>query len=213
MFRVVTRNGRQVLSVPSRNTSAYLRIQNYGPMSDIHVVNQHNALGDQAELQENPEFNLHYSENAHMPFPPRPFMLGREGTPLAALRQKEQGDWNDLSAQEKEDLYRGFYDRTWADQHQGTDSWKGIMGIMMIFVACCMQVDYLLCHDVFGWEPKKASFWYWWSPGWQQMRKNEAAQHILWEYDNMGDQRDVQHWDYVNHEWKRPCMPRIDTSY
>ena len=41
----------------------------------------------------------------------------------------------------------------------------------------------------------------------------KKIQHILWEYDNMGDQRDVQHWDYVNHEWKRPCMPRIDTSY
>ena len=51
-------------------------------------------------------------QNAHMPFPPRPFMLGREGTPLAALRQKEQGDWNDLTAQEKVKLktqaYWGF---------------------------------------------------------------------------------------------------------
>ena len=90
--------------------SSVMRLQNYSPMCDIHEVNQFNALGDQAALQENPEFNLHYSENAHMPFPPRPFMLGREGTPLAALRSKEQGDWNDLSAQEKVKI------RTWGTQ-------------------------------------------------------------------------------------------------
>ena len=39
-----------------------------------------------------------------------------------------------------------------------------------------IKIKQCVKHDVFGWEPKKASFWYWWSPGWQQMRKNEAAQ-------------------------------------
>merc|ERR1712130_683 len=89
----------------------------------------------------------------------------------------------------------------------------GIIGIIMISVALATQIDYMLCYNVFGWNPKEAGFWYWWQPGWQQMRKNEAAEHILWEYDAMGNQRDYQHWDYVNHQWKRPCMPRLDASY
>ena len=45
------------------------------------------------------------------------------------------------------------------------------------------------------------------------MRKNIAAEHIFWEYDNMGDQRDMDNWDYVNHVWKAPNMPRIDAAY
>jgi len=210
MLRVVTKDARRVLSVGSaRTASNYLRIAQYGPMNDVHTVNQ----PDQMALQDNPDFNLGYHESPHEPYPQRPFMLGRPGTALEALRVKEQSDWNDLSGQEKEDLYRSFFERPLLETFQGTDMWKGILGIMMIFYSIGSVVDYNLCHDVFGWSPKQAGFWYWWSPGWQQMRKNKAAEHILWEYDNMGDQRDIEHWDYVNHVWKRPCMPRIDASY
>jgi len=202
-----------VLSVPSRAGGNYIRLMNQGPGNDIHVVNQFNSAGDQLALQQNPDYNLYFEESCHHPFPPRPFMFGKEGTALHGLRAKEQGDWKDLSMQEKEDLYRGYFDRPLLEQYQGTDMWKGIIGIIMISVALATQIDYMLCYNVFGWNPKEAGFWYWWQPGWQQMRKNEAAEHILWEYDAMGNQRDYQHWDYVNHQWKRPCMPRLDASY
>jgi len=199
-----------VLSAGSvRQASSYLRIISNATMNDVHTVN----MVDQLELQKNPDYNIDYSETCHMPFPSRPFMLGRPGTAVEALRNKEQGDWHDLSAQEKEDLYRAYFDRPYLEQFQGTDMWKGILGMVMIGASMVSFICYNMCHDVFGWNPKEAGFWYWWQPGWQQMRKNEAAHHILWEYDNMGDQRDIEHWDYVNHCWKNPGMPRLDASY
>ena len=70
-------------------------------MNDVHTVNQ----PDQMALQDNPDFNLNYHESPHEPFPQRPFMLGRAGTALEALRVKEQSDWNNLSAEEKVRLF------------------------------------------------------------------------------------------------------------
>ena len=67
-------------------------------MNDVHTVDNFNQL----ELQSNPDFNLQYHENIMMPYPNRPFMLGRPGTALAALREKEaSSSWADLSMEEK----------------------------------------------------------------------------------------------------------------
>ena len=51
MLRVLTKNGRQVLSVPSRAGGNYIRLMNQGPGNDITVVNQFNSAGDQLALQ------------------------------------------------------------------------------------------------------------------------------------------------------------------
>lgn len=53
------------------------------------------------DFQDNPEFNLHFFETLHVPFPLRPFQIGRPGSELAAVRAKESGDWKDLSSAEK----------------------------------------------------------------------------------------------------------------
>ena len=53
------------------------------------------------DIQDNPEFNLHFYETLHVPFPLRPFQIGRPGSELAAVRAKESGDWKDLSNAEK----------------------------------------------------------------------------------------------------------------
>jgi len=98
MLRVVSHNGRRVLSVScARSANVGIHVQQYVPMNDVHVVNQ----PDHMVYQDNPDYNLHYFESPHDSFPIRPFMLGRKGTPLAALREKEQGSWHDLTFSEK----------------------------------------------------------------------------------------------------------------
>jgi len=213
MLRVLSRNGRRVLSVSSRRGNggdAYLGAAQYGDSQiDAHTVNQ----ADIAALQENPDYNINYHDNPRDAFPVRPFMLGRPGTALEALRAKEQGDWNDLTMAEKEDLYRNYFAKTYLELWQGTDMWKGVLGVTLIFMCMYMDVYYRLNRDVFGFEPGHAEVWYMHSPGWQQDRKNVAALNIMWEMDGELNERDWKNWDYVNHCWKLgPKEPRIDTA-
>ena len=57
--------------------------------------------GDAVALQDNPDYNLEYVDALFDPLPPRPLMMGVHNTGLAALREREQGNWGDLSADEQ----------------------------------------------------------------------------------------------------------------
>ncbi|CBY41795.1 unnamed protein product [Oikopleura dioica] len=183
------------------------------------VISHGNVSGDEVFIvgqndprrnQENPDFNLHFYETLHVPFPLRPFQIGRPGSELAAVRAKESGDWKDLSGAEKEALYRGAFMQPITEQQQGTDMWKGIIGAMMLVMGSISCLTYELHTDVSGFKPNQAGFWYFWQPGWAQVRKNIAAENIFLEYTGSFNQRDYKHWDYVNHVWKNPQATRID---
>lgn len=56
---------------------------------------------DAVALQDDPDYNLEYVDALFDPLPPRPLMMGINNTALAALREREQGNWGDLSADEQ----------------------------------------------------------------------------------------------------------------
>lgn len=135
---------------------------------EVYIVGQNDPRRNQVRrlfffppfnyFQDNPEFNLHFFETLHVPFPIRPFQIGRPGSELAAVRAKESGDWKDLSAAEKvrllfrkifteivqEALYRGAFMQPIAEQQQGTDMWKGILGAFMLVMASTTCLVYEL---------------------------------------------------------------------
>merc|ERR1712131_122110 len=83
---------------------------------------------DAVALQDDPDYNLEYVDALFDPLPPRPLMMGINNTALAALREREQGNWGDLSADEQVKLYRSFFKNSFPEMLQPTDQWKGVLG-------------------------------------------------------------------------------------
>lgn len=53
---------------------------------------------------------------------------------LIALREKEKGDWSELSVQEKKELYRASYQCTFAEFTHPTGEWKNILAILIAYM-------------------------------------------------------------------------------
>ena len=70
---------------------------------NIHTVNE--DAESQLALEQHPDRNIEYVNSIHDLLVARPFMLGREGTQLHALRQKELGDWTTLSKEEQVNFF------------------------------------------------------------------------------------------------------------
>lgn len=60
-----------------------------------------------------------------------------------ALREKEKGDWNKLTLEEKKALYRASFCQTFAEMKAPTGEWKSILGISLIASSVAIWV-YLL---------------------------------------------------------------------
>jgi len=161
-------------------------------------------------LQDDPDYNLEYVDALFDPLPPRPLMMGINNTALAALREREQGNWGDLSADEQVKLYRSFFKNSFPEMLQPTDQWKGVLGAAFALIAGVLQAFQFVIRNYHHEEPNKCGLWYMYQPGWQQKRKNEAAWHIFWENENIESRQDCQYWDYTNHCWKNPNTVRLD---
>ncbi|XP_015789270.1 cytochrome c oxidase subunit 4 isoform 2, mitochondrial [Tetranychus urticae] len=75
-----------------------------------------------------------YFDRLNKPFPAIRFK--EDTSEMLALKEKEKGDWKLLSNEEKKQLYRHSYCRTYAELTAPTGNWKqviaGILGIMSI---------------------------------------------------------------------------------
>jgi len=61
---------------------------------------------------------------------PLPGVRFGENTPeVAALREKEKGDWSKLSMEDRKALYRASFCMTFAEMHAPTGTWKNVLAI------------------------------------------------------------------------------------
>jgi cytochrome c oxidase subunit 4 len=66
---------------------------------------------------------------------PMPAIRFRADTPdIKALREKEKGDWKNLSIAEKKALYRASFCQTFAEMEAPTGEWKSVLGYTLL---CC----------------------------------------------------------------------------
>ncbi|KAL7288031.1 hypothetical protein TKK_0017827 [Trichogramma kaykai] len=89
-----------------------------------------------------------YNDDENYPFPAIRY---KEPDPdIAALREKERGDWRDLSIEEKKCLYRASFCQTFAEFAYAPDThWKSTVGSVLIGLACSLWLFmYYLDHIV-----------------------------------------------------------------
>lgn len=73
-----------------------------------------------------------------------------------ALREKEKGDWNKLSLEEKKALYRASFCQTFAEFMAPSGEWKTVLG--GVFVLCSLGLWAFYAMKKFGkkFDPKHA---------------------------------------------------------
>lgn len=67
---------------------------------------------------------------------------------LQALREKEKGDWKQLSLEEKKALYRASFRQTFAEFQAPDGEWKSVLGWTLFFTSLSLWVYYGM--KVFG---------------------------------------------------------------
>ncbi|KAL3287636.1 hypothetical protein HHI36_002105 [Cryptolaemus montrouzieri] len=124
---------------------------------------------------------------------PLPAIRWKEPTPdILALRQKEQGDWKNLSIEEKKALYRASFCQTFAEFKASSPEWKSIVGIALIFVSFGIWLYYGLVAFVY--PPLPDSF----------KEENRRAQlRRLLDLQTNPIQGISSKWDYEKNQWKK----------
>ncbi|XP_050401339.1 cytochrome c oxidase subunit 4 isoform 1, mitochondrial [Patella vulgata] len=73
-----------------------------------------------------------YADRLEYPCPAVRFK--ENSSEVMALRQKEKGDWKNLSLAEKKALYRASFCQTFAEVQAPTGEWKSVLaGVLMLF--------------------------------------------------------------------------------
>lgn len=125
---------------------------------------------------------------------PCPSIRWEADTPaIAALRQKEKGDWKQLTVEEKKKLYRASFRQTFPEFTAPTGVWKWAIGWTMIAIA-----GFVLAYD--GWRRICYHFD-------KPDSMNEAKLKRQMEYHIAARQGPVaglsHQWDYETGTWKK----------
>jgi len=74
-----------------------------------------------------------YVDSVMAPFPAIRFK--EDVGEIAALREKEKGDWKKMTKEEKKVLYRASFCQTLAEVEAPTGEWKSVVGITLVIVS------------------------------------------------------------------------------
>jgi len=74
-----------------------------------------------------------YIDSVMAPFPAIRFK--EDAGEIAALREKEKGDWKKLTTEEKKTLYRASFCQTLTEVEAPTGEWKSILGLTLIGIS------------------------------------------------------------------------------
>nr|CAH7746232.1 unnamed protein product [Callosobruchus chinensis] len=111
---------------------------------------------------------------------------------IQALREKEKGDWKNLSVEEKKALYRASFCQTFAEFKAPTGEWKSSIGIALLFVSGAFWVFYAM--KAFVYSPLPESF----------KEENRAAQlRRIIDLQVNPIQGIASKWDYEKDDWKK----------
>jgi len=123
---------------------------------------------------------------------PLPSIRWRETTAdVKALREKEKGDWRQMSIEEKKQLYRSSFRQTFAEFKAPTGEWKSIVG--MTLVLCSFGLWMFVGMKLFVYNELPSSF----------SEENQKAQmrRMLDLHVNPIEGISSK-WDYEKNTWK-----------
>ncbi|XP_063217027.1 cytochrome c oxidase subunit 4 isoform 1, mitochondrial [Bacillus rossius redtenbacheri] len=123
---------------------------------------------------------------------PMPAVRFRENTPdVQVLREKEKGDWNKLTLEEKKALYRASFCLTFAEMHAPTGEWKSIIGITLLLMSAGIWA-YIL-EKLFVYPELPESF---------SVERKQAQLKRLIDMQANPIEGLASKWDYENNKWK-----------
>ncbi|KAG5880640.1 hypothetical protein JTB14_015617 [Gonioctena quinquepunctata] len=124
---------------------------------------------------------------------PMPAIRWKESTPdVVALREKEKGDWKNLSVEEKKALYRASFCQTFAEFKAPTGEWKSVLGIGLTLMSGALWIFYFL--KTFVYSPLPITF----SPEYR-----EAQLRRIIDLQANPIQGISSKWDYEKDDWKK----------
>jgi len=130
-----------------------------------------------------------YSDREDYPAPAVRFM---ENTPeILALREKEKGDWKNLSMEEKKALYRASFCQTYAEMRAPTGEWKSIAAGVLL--ALSVTGWFMIWIKIYVYPPMPSTI----TDEWQQAN----LERMITLRSNPIDGAAAK-WDYEKGQWK-----------
>ncbi|XP_018321523.1 cytochrome c oxidase subunit 4 isoform 1, mitochondrial [Agrilus planipennis] len=124
---------------------------------------------------------------------PIPAIRWKEPTPdIQALREKEKGDWKQLSIEEKKALYRASFCQTFAEFQAPTGEWKMTIGVALLFSSLAIWI--YLAMKLWVYSPLPDSFS-------EESRKAQLRRML--DIQNNPIEGIASKWDYEKDDWKK----------
>jgi cytochrome c oxidase subunit 4 len=124
---------------------------------------------------------------------PLPAIRWKEPTAdILALREKEKGDWKNLSIEEKKALYRASFRQTFAEFKAPTGEWKYVIGVGLAIISAGIWAYFGL--KTFVYSPVPDTF---------KKENREAQLARILDLQMNPIEGISSHWDYEKNEWKK----------
>ncbi|KAF0287711.1 Cytochrome c oxidase subunit 4 isoform 2, mitochondrial [Amphibalanus amphitrite] len=124
---------------------------------------------------------------------PIPAVRFKEETPqIKALREKEKGDWKNLTKEEVQELYRATFCRTFAEIQAPTGEWKLALGGTLI--ACSLAIWVYIWMKLFVYDKMPATI--------TDPQRVEAQVQRMIDLRMNPVQGVASNWDYEKGQWK-----------
>jgi len=143
-------------------------------------------------LKFDPHDDPYFHESLRHPIPsgPRMIVIPEE---LKPLKEKELGDWKELSVDEQNDLYNMYFGMSIAELSQGTDRWKTAIGCAMIYLSFALALGFVIREYIQV-------------PRDEYLRSEEMVKdQIVWQLKTHHNPITgyPSLWDYENNCWKK----------
>ncbi|XP_029835971.2 cytochrome c oxidase subunit 4 isoform 1, mitochondrial [Ixodes scapularis] len=123
---------------------------------------------------------------------PMPAIRYKEPTAeIEKLREKEKGDWKNLSLEEKKALYRFSFCQTYAEMKASRNEWKPIVAGVLTTLGVTLWVWIFLKKFVYGPLPESCS------PAAKEAQLKRMIDLRVNPIDGVASK-----WDYENNRWK-----------
>ena len=175
------------LSVRALSTSATLRSE--AALDQAQRDRIHPKLGNRDVVGWGFNGTASYVDREEYPMPAVRF---KENTPdVMALREKEKGDWKNLTLEEKKALYRASFCQTFAEMTAPSGEWKSVLAAVLTALALSGWTIIFMKKFVYGDMPHTIT------REWQENQMNRMLAQGQGRVEGLSSQ-----YNFEKGEWK-----------
>ena len=130
-----------------------------------------------------------YMDRSEFPCPPVRYKENNKD--ILALREKEKGDWKNLSLDDKKALYRASFRQTFSEFQAPTGEWKAVIGMILIGISVTGLAFVWIKHFVLPPLPETIT------AEWQEKQLEYMVKQRQGAVEGIASK-----WDYEKGQWK-----------